>query len=60
MMKKTIKAIFDLEHFEQNEKLEEQIQETESRYCNEISDDDLELVSAAGNLQATRRPHKLK
>lgn len=56
-MEKMIKAIFDLEHFEQNEKLERLIRETESRYSynNEISDDDLEFVCAAGDSDASRK-----
>lgn len=54
-MEKMIKAIFDLEHFEQNEKLERLIRETESRYNNEISDDDLEFVCAAGDPDASQK-----
>lgn len=45
---KKLKALFDYQHFENNERLEKLICETESRYAKELSDDDLSLVSAAG------------
>lgn len=54
-MEKMIKAIFDLEHFEPNTKLERLIQKTENRYHNEISDDDLEYVCAAGDPDASQK-----
>ena len=54
-MEKMIKAIFDLEHFEPNTKLERLIQKTENRYHNEISDDDLEFVCASGYPDASRK-----
>ena len=54
-MEKMIKAIFDLEHFEPNTKLERLIQKTENRYHNEISDDDLEFVCAVGDPDASRK-----
>lgn len=47
-MEKKINKLFDYQKFEKNAHLAKLIEETESRYANEISDDDLELVSAAG------------
>ena len=47
-MEKTLKILFDYQLFEQNEKLERLIRETESRCAGELSDEDLTLVSAAG------------
>ena len=47
-MEKKLKKLFDYQRFEKNEKLEKLIRDTESRYATELSDDDLSLVSAAG------------
>lgn len=47
-MKNKIKALFDLQKFAPNKKLSALISEAEMR-CNELSDFDLENVSAAGN-----------
>lgn len=47
-MEKKLKILFDYQRFEQNEKLEKLIHETESRYASGLSDDDLFLVNAAG------------
>lgn len=49
-MKDMLKKQFDYQRFEKNEKLEKLIQETESRYAKELSDDDLFLVNAAGEI----------
>jgi hypothetical protein len=54
-MSKNLKHLFDFQKFEGNSRLASMIAETESRYGvgmtrnMELSDDDLELVSAAGN-----------
>ena len=50
MMEKILKKLFDYQRFEQNERLEKLIRETGNRYAAELSDDDLLLVNAAGEL----------
>lgn len=47
-MEKKLKKLFDYQRFENNPRLEALIQETESRYSAELSDDDLMMVAAAG------------
>ena len=47
-MDKKLKALFDYQKFKRNKKLERLIVETESRYYKELSDDEMALVSAAG------------
>ncbi len=47
-MENKLKSLFDYQRFKGNEKLERLIVETESRYCKELSDDEMALVSAAG------------
>ncbi len=47
-MEKTLKALFDFQRFSGNSRLAEIISDTEKRYDNTLSDDDLENVSAAG------------
>ena len=49
-MEKKLKRLFDYQRFEQNEKLEKLILKTESRYSKELTDDDLSLVNAAGEI----------
>ena len=49
-MEKKLKKLFDYQRFEKNERLEKIIKETESRYGGELSDDDLSLVNAAGEI----------
>lgn len=49
-MKKTLKRLFDLQKFSGNTRLAEMIADTESRYGNVLSDDDLEAVNAAGEI----------
>ena len=48
---KKLKLLFDFERFEKNKRLERLINETENRYKNELSDDDIEIVSAAGGIE---------
>ena len=49
MENKLIK-LFEYQKFEQNERLAKLIAETEARQATEISDDDLEMVAAAGEI----------
>ena len=56
MMKKLSQA-FDFQRFQQNPRLAKIIGEAESRYANALSDDDLELVSAAGDAPAPAPIH---
>ena len=50
-MEKKLKKLFDYQRFEKNQRLEELIRETESRYAKELSEEDLSLVSAAGEIK---------
>ena len=52
---KKLKKLFDYQRFEKNEKLEKLIRETESRYAKELSDADLSLVNAAGDMIALNK-----
>lgn len=54
-MEKKLKKLFDYQRFEQNAKLEKLIRETESRYAKELSEEDLSLVSAAGEIKEERK-----
>lgn len=47
-MENKLRAMFDYQRFEPSSRLARLIQETESRYAQEISDDDLSFVAAAG------------
>lgn len=55
-MEKKLKKLFDYQRFEKNERLEKIIEETESRYAQELSDDDLSLVNAAGEPEIGTNP----
>ena len=55
-MEKKLERLFDYQRFEKNERLEKIIKETGSRYAKELSDDDLSLVNAAGEMN----PGKVK
>ena len=48
-MERRLSRLFDYQRFEQNDKLEKLIHETEGRYLNALSEDELSLVSAAGD-----------
>ena len=50
-MDKKLKMLFDYQRFEKNQRLEELIRETESRYAKELSEEELSLVSAAGEIK---------
>ena len=47
-MEHKLKKLFDYQKFENNSELEALIAETRGRYAKELSDDELEMVSAAG------------
>ena len=49
-MEEKLKKLFDFQRFENNGKLAELIRETEERYPSELSDDDLGLIAAAGDI----------
>ena len=57
-MEKKLKKLFDYQRFEKNERLEKLIRETESRYAKELSDADLSLVNAAGDMIAPNESEK--
>ena len=46
-----LSSIFDFQRFERNKKLQVLIDDTESRYAYALSDDDLEWVNAAGEIE---------
>lgn len=50
-MKTTLSNLFDYQRFQNNPRLAAIIADTESRYDGALSDDDLSLVSAAGELR---------
>lgn len=49
-MENKIKSAFEFQKFSQNSRLAKLIAETESRYGAELSDDDLDFVNAAGEV----------
>ena len=53
-METKLKRLFDYQKFEGNSKLAALIAETESRCAQELSDDDLDLVNAAGEFDEQR------
>ncbi len=48
-MENRLKQLFEYQKFEQNPKLDKVIRETDMRYPEKLSDDELEMVAAAGN-----------
>lgn len=52
-MENKLKKMFEYQRFENNPRLAKLISETESRYGAEISDDDLFMVNAAGDIDIT-------
>ena len=48
-MEKIIKKLFDFQRFEGNERLDRLISETEIKEIKELSEEELGMVSAAGN-----------
>ena len=63
-MENRLKALFEYQKFEQNPKLDKLIRETELRYPEKLSEDELEMVSAAGTpgvMQSSEKdPNKQK
>lgn len=57
-MKNIVKNLFDFQKFKANEHLAGLIAETESRYAKELSEDDLEIINAAGDITAVIRSSK--
>jgi hypothetical protein len=61
IMENKLARLFDYQKFEPNEELESIISDVESRYSLdsfELSDDDLELVSAAGDVTLGKKTDK--
>lgn len=50
MMEKTLWHLFDFQKFSQNARLAAVIADTEERFCNVLTDDELEAISAAGEI----------
>lgn len=50
-----LSSIFDFQRFEGNKKMQALIDDTESRYAYALSDDDLEWVSAAGEIESKEK-----
>lgn len=57
-MENKLKALFEYQKFEGNPRLQRIIEETEKKYSNVLSDDQLELVSAAGTLADREKDKK--
>lgn len=53
-----LKELFALQNFSKNPHLQRLIDETDSRYGCELSDDMLEFVNAAGDIDAARLTKK--
>ena len=49
-IEETLKELFDYQKFEKNIGSERFIQDAENRYAKELSDEDLNLVNAAGEI----------
>lgn len=50
-MEKKLKSLFEYQRFENNPRLAKLIAETEARYADALSDDDLFYVNAAGTME---------
>lgn len=59
-MDEMLKALFDFQKFSGNSRLERLINDTESRYDNALSDDDLEYVNAAGDTYHPKRDKHIR
>ena len=53
-MERKLLQAFDRQRFQQNKRLAGIIDDVESRYAHALTDDDLELVSAAGDAEPVR------
>ena len=58
-MERKLFQAFDRQRFQQNARLADIIGDVESRYARVISDDDLEMVSAAGVAEPVRNERLL-
>lgn len=47
-MEKTLKSLFEYQKFEQNKELAQMIAKTESKYEAALSDEELDMINAAG------------
>ena len=54
---KKLTALFDYQRFGRNERLQALIEDTENRCMNALSDDDLEWVNAAGEIENKDKKH---
>lgn len=59
-MEKELKSLFEFQKFENNPRLAKLIAETEARYGDALSDDDLLLVNAAGTLEELSSKNEIK
>ena len=50
-MSDRLKSLFEYQKFEKNDKLDKLIKETEGRTLDRLSDDALDMVNAAGNIE---------
>ena len=53
-MERKLLQAFDRQKFQQNKRLARVIDDVESRYAHALTDDDLELVSAAGDAEPAK------
>ena len=58
-MENKLKTLFDYQRFDPSPRLEKLIHATESPTRRELSDDEAEMVSAAGDLPKVDRKYKL-
>ena len=49
-MEKKLQALFGFQRFEKNPRLERIIEESEARFSRHLSEEDLQIVAAAGEL----------
>lgn len=59
-MENKLKSLFNYQRFEQNPRLAKLIAESEARFDSALSDDDLEFVSAAGEIENFDKQNKNK
>lgn len=54
-MERLLENLFDYYRFNENPRLARMIEETDSFYGKKLSDDDLELVNAAGDIDSAKQ-----
>lgn len=59
-MENRLKKLFDYHRFENNAKLSQVIENTERRFSAELSECELEMVSAAGEFEVVSSADKLR